>query len=93
MEVTQILIRYKVLLDSLELIKYTLAAIGQKAVKHALTQYLKMAGGSGLRDRQQLRQTVGQAGNTSKENRMQYASHKRAEASCVILSVVETYRM
>lgn len=95
-DVTEILTRYKAMLDSLELIRDTLPAIGQKAVNYALTQYQKMSRWREDPDYEidnNFAERSARPVALERKNRMHHASHRGAEASCVIRSVVETCRL
>ena len=95
-EVTEILTRYKAMLDSLELIRDTLPDIGLKAVSYALTQYPRMARWREYPDYDIDNNFAERSASPvplERKNRMHHASYRGAEASCVIRSVVETCRM
>lgn len=84
------------MLDSLELVRDTLPAIGRKAVNYALTQYPKMARWREDPDYDidnNFAERSARPVALERKNRMHHASHRGAEASCVIRSVVVTCRM
>lgn len=95
-EVTEILTRYKAKLDTLFLRIDSLPDIGVKAIKYAQAQYPKMSRWREDPDYEidnNFAERSARPMALERKNSMFYASHKGAEASCIIRSVVETCRM
>lgn len=95
-EVTDILTRYKALLDNLELKMDKLTDIGLKAVRYALSQYSKMSRWREDPDFEidnNFAERSARPAALQRKNSLFHASHRGAEASCIIRSVVETCRL
>lgn len=95
-EVTDILTRYKALLDNLELKMDKLPDIGLKAVRYALSQYSKMSRWREDPDFEidnNFAERSARPAALQRKNSLFHTSHRGAEASCIIRSVVETCRL
>lgn len=95
-DVTDILTRYKALLDNLELKMDKLPDIGKKAVRYALSQYNKMSRWREDPDYEidnNFAERSARPAALQRKNSLFHASHRGAEASCIIRSVVETCRL
>lgn len=95
-EVTAILTNYKAMIDLLELRLDSLPGIGQTAVNYALKMYPKMARWREDADYEidnNFAERSARPAALARKMQQHHASHRGAEASCILRSLVETCKL